>query len=280
MPSSPTRPDRVRPDVPVEVSLGLTPTVVAVAALALPIAVVAVALAAVIPAIPWWVGVVVAVVVGAVLVGQRMRNAHEHVRRELTGDAATITSVRLTNMVNGLALAAGVVEPEAIVVRDDAANATIAARNDSATIAVTSGLLERVEPVELEGVVAELLVRLRSGYAEASTLGAAVFRLPILGPLSTLLTGPAAAFGLKSLAHSGRDLQTDLEAVALTRYPPGLARALAKVQDVSNLPSGANPDLDDLWWVGLRQGVAGTEEAAGSLPRSPLDLRIDVLNEL
>lgn len=274
VPAQRTRSPRVRPDAPADVSPGLAPLAVAVLALAVPLMIVLVVVAAVVPVVPWWAGVLVALALAGLAVWQRLRTAHDVVVEELLTNRGSVSSVRLTNMVQSLALVVGVEEPEAFVLDTDAVNALIAARNDVATLFVTRGLDERLEPVELEAVVAELLVRLRSGDAEAATIGAALYRLPLLGPLSNFTIGPTASLGLATLLADERDLAADQHAVALTRYPPALSSALSKLKDQPRRPADLGGECDLLWLV------SPDPAAAPGATRSPLDLRIDVLTEL
>ena len=65
---------------------------------------------------------------------------------------------RLHNLVEGLCIASGLPKPRVFVIRDDAPNAFATGRNPKhAAIAVTTGLLEKMNRVELEGVVAHEL---------------------------------------------------------------------------------------------------------------------------
>lgn len=274
MPVQRTRPQRVRQDAPADVSPGFVSLAVAVLALAIPLMVVLVAVAAVIPVIPWWAGVPVALAVAGLAIWQRLRRAHEVVVEELLAARGSVSSVRLTNMVQSLALVVGVEGPEAFVIDTDAVNALIAARNDVATLFITRGLDERLEPVELEAVVAELLVRLRSGDAEAATIASALYRLRLLGPLSSFTIGPTASLGLGRLLGDERDLAADQQAVALTRYPPALQSALTKIKDQPRRPADLGGECDLLWLV------SPDPATAPGATRSPLDLRIDVLSEL
>ncbi len=269
-----SRSPRVPPDAPADVSPGFAALAVAVVALALPLAVVLVAVAAVVPVVPWWIGVPVALAIATLAIWQRLRTAHDVVIEELLASRGSVSSVRLTNMVQSLALVVGVEEPEAFVLDTDAVNALIAARNDAATLFITRGLDELLEPVELEAVVAEMLVRLRSGDAECATIAAAVYRIPLLGPLSALTIAPTAPLGLGRLLAEERDLAADQQAVALTRYPPALLSALTKMKDQPRRPADLGAECDLLWLV------SPDPAAAPGITRSPLDLRIDVLTEL
>src|SRR3954453_3096 len=63
---------------------------------------------------------------------------------------------RLYNLVEGLCIAGGLPHPKIYIVDDDAPNAFATGRNPHhAAIAVTSGLLEKMNRVGLEGVVAQ-----------------------------------------------------------------------------------------------------------------------------
>ena len=250
------------------------PIALAVLALALPLAIVLCAVAAVVPVVPWWAGFPVGLAVAAVAVWRRVQSAHDVVVSQLLMNHGSVSSVRLTNMVQSLALTVGVAEPEAFVLDSEAVNALIVSRNGVATLFVTRGLDERVEPVELEAVVAELLIRQRSGDAEAATIGAALYGLPLLGPLSAFTIRPTSVVGLGRLLADERDLVADQQAVALTRYPPALHGALVKVKDRPRRPADVGDQFDLLWLVDPDPATAF------GATRSPLDLRIDVLAEL
>jgi len=272
-----SHPGRVRPTAPVEVSLGVLPAVLAVVVLAVPFMVILGIAAAIVPSVPWWIGSALGLLSAAVVVGYRLRTAHDVVVTQLMERGSTVSDVRLANMVGRLALTAGVEEPDSFVFNDGAANAMIVARNEMATLLVTRGLLEQLEPVELEAVVADLLVRLRNGDAEAATIVAALYRIPIMGPLSAALFRPVATIGQGRLLENGRDLAADEQAIALTRYPPGLLQALVKIKTSERRPQAIPDDLDELWLVDPDVGVGADGDRS---LRSSLDLRIDVLNEL
>ena len=172
---------------------------------------------------PWWLGVLFGLVAAGVIVWMRVRNADQVVVSSLGGGLLkTDGAARLENLVQGLSLAGGVEEPQVVVLSDPARNAMAVRNAGRNRVVVTQGLLQSLEVVELEGVVAELLTRLKNGDAEAATLGAALFGQPILdGPLRSVL-GPVARMGLGRLLSADRDLEADRQAVSLTRYPPGL----------------------------------------------------------
>lgn len=151
---------------------------------------------------------------------------------------------RLLNLVEGLAPNAGIPRPRCLVIDDAALNALTLGRDARhGCLIVTSGLLDALTRIELEAVVASGLVSLRSGAAAPSTLAIA-------------LTG-AGSLLHRAIARSAGPRPIDLEAVALTRYPPGLLAALRVVAAGGpKAPAVASVALAPLWF-----GPPGDEEA-------------------
>lgn len=250
-----------------------TPLIAAVTAMvALPLIVVAALLCAVIPGVPWWVGIPLGLAVAAALVVQRVRGAYGRLLADLGAVPVDPNGyARYHNIVQGLSLAAAVGEPDLYVVDDPGRNAAAVAYGPSAAVVATTGLLSAVDRIALEAVVAECLVRLGSGDAEAATLGATLFSPLRGGPLA-----PVAAMGLSRLLAEDRDLLADRAAVALTRYPPGLSSALAAINAGPARVQRAPAYLDHVWLV-----PPSSLEAAGDPADTPgLTLRMDVLGEL
>ena len=78
---------------------------------------------------------------------------------------------RLYNLVEGLCIASGLPQPRIYVVDDPAPNAFATGRNPQhAAIAVTTGLLEKLNRVELEGVIAHELSHIKNYDILVSTL--------------------------------------------------------------------------------------------------------------
>ncbi|MEZ5408788.1 MAG: hypothetical protein R2761_12235 [Acidimicrobiales bacterium] len=242
------------------------------ALVAVPLMVLASALCAVIPGVPWWMGIPVGLAVAALLVAQRVRGAYGRLLAALGAVPVDPDEyARYHNIVQGLSLAASVGEPDLYVVDDPGRNAAAVARGRSTAVVATTGLLAAVDRIALEAVVAECLVRLGNGDAEAATLGATLFSPLGSGPLA-----PVAAMGLGRLLAEDRDLLADRAAVALTRYPPGLSSALAAINAGPARVQRAPVHLDHVWLV-----PPSSLEAAGDPADTPgLTLRMDVLGEL
>ncbi len=269
-PPSGSGPTATRPSVPrIAVTAG--------AVLAVPLVVVACAVLAIVPGVPWWLGIAVGLAGAAALVLYRLRTAVDRVLDGLgASPAAENDYPRLYNLTQGLSLAGGVAEPDLCVVDDVSRNAAAVASGDRAAVVCSTGLLDALDRVSLEGVIAEVLVRIRSGDAEAATIGSALYGGFLRGPLAAI-GRPAASIGLRSLLADDRDLSADRAAVALTRYPPGLLQALTIIRAGSPTPATADASNEHLWLVPPAT-VDGAAEAV--IHGSPLDLRIDVLGEL
>ena len=256
---------------------GLWPTVLlAWAALAVPLVLVVAVVCALIPGLAWWIGVVLGAVAAVALVVLRLRGASTLLLAALAArPAKKIEHARFFNIVQGLSLAEGVAEPELCVVIDQARNVAVVAQGGQATVVATTGLLEALDRIALEGILAEALVRIGNGDAEASTIGASLFGPLLSGPLA-VLTRPMAGFGLRRLLGSDRDLAADRAAVALTRYPPGLLSALDLVRAGSAVVAQSTPATDHVWLI-PRAAIDGGDDVV--ISTASLDLRIDVLGE-
>ena len=144
--------------------------------------------------------------------------------RHLVGARATTPGdhPRLHNLTEGLCVATGLVKPRILVVPHDSANSMVVGTSSRrAALVATTGLVDRLTPIELEAVIAHELSHLKSGDAVPATVA-----VTALGPVAMV------AGGTKLLARAtggDREPLADLAAVSLTRYPPGLAAALAKV---------------------------------------------------
>lgn len=165
---------------------------------------------------------------------------------------------RLWNLVEGLSIGAGVRQPRLVVVDSPGLNALAAGASASrAVLAVTTGLLEELKRVELEGVLAEEIYLIRHGHTRAATVLAATFGL-----------------GRSLAVPADRDTLADLGAVSLTRYPPALAAALEKIDAKGAQVVAQTGRLASLWLADPRPG------APPGRGRMPLGERVEALREL
>jgi heat shock protein HtpX len=159
----------------------------------------------------WWffAGLAVVLAAGAYLFSDRIALALTGARPAAPEGPA---NARLHNVVEGLCVAAGLPKPDLYLVDDRTINAFSVGRNPGhASLVVTSGLLDNLERVELEGVVAHELAHIRNH--------------------DTLLTTTAVGLPLLRLILPGRrESVADVTGVRFTRYPPGLIAALEKLR--------------------------------------------------
>src|SRR6476620_5443074 len=101
---------------------------------------------------------------------------------------------RLHNLVEGLCIAGGIPKPRVYIVEDPAPNAFATGRSPKhAAIAVTTGLLEKMNRVELEGVIAHELSHIRNYDILVSTLA-----VTLVGSIALL-----ANFGIRTMWWNG-----------------------------------------------------------------------------
>jgi heat shock protein HtpX len=223
---------------------------------------------------------------------------------------------RLHNLVEGLAIAAGLPKPRIYVIPEQAPNAFATGRDpEHAAIGVTHGLLEQLNRVELEGVVAHEMAHIQDrdilvGTVVACVVGAAVllsefmmrswlwggFRgrrgddshggpasaiLLVIG-LALLIVAPIAGQVIKLSVSRNREFLADAQGAMLTRYPPGLAAALRKIAASPAAMHSANNATAHLWlnapsrFEGPKQGPL--EKLFQTHP--PIEERIKRLEEM
>lgn len=230
--------------------------------------------------------------------------------------ADEVTYKRLHNLVEGLCIASGLPKPRVYVIDDPAPNAFATGRNPkNAAIAVTTGLLEKMNRVELEGVVAHELSHIKNYDILVSTLavtlvgtiaiitdvairmmwwnGGRVHRngdrgdrgnpLALIG-IVLLVLAPLIGKLMQAAVSRRRETLADVSAVRMTRYPPGLISALEKLQADSTVTHSASMATAHMW---IEQPLSGVNDA-GRLgawhklfqTHPPLAERIALLREM
>jgi heat shock protein HtpX len=232
--------------------------------------------------------------------------------------ADPVEHARLHNLVEGLCIAGGLPKPRVYVIHDPAPNAFATGRNPQhAAVAVTTGLLEKMNRVELEGVLAHELSHVKNYDILVSTLAVTLVGVIVVmadfalrfmwwggprardrerdgggGPqailalfgIALLLLAPLAARLMQFAVSRRRESLADVSGVAMTRYPPGLIAALEKLKDDTTVVDSSSRATAHLW---IESPLARTKEE-GPLSRlnrlfethPPLDERIAALKEL
>jgi heat shock protein HtpX len=257
-------------------------------------------------------GLAVALSAGSYFYGDRIVLASTRAR-EVTPEQEP----RLHNIVEGLAIAAGIPKPRVFVVPEQAPNAYATGRDpEHSSIAVTQGLLDAMNRVELEGVVAHEMSHILDrdmlvGTIVATLVGAVVLMSEFFmramwwggvggrrgndrggGPVEAILFAVgfvliilAPIFGqiVRFAMSRQREYLADAQGAMLTRYPPGLAAALKKISAASSIPMRSANNATAHLWLNQPSRVQG--ERMGSLERlfsthPPIQDRIRRLEEM
>ncbi|HLI52735.1 MAG TPA: M48 family metalloprotease [Acidimicrobiales bacterium] len=207
----------------------------------------------------WPSALAVSVVLAAALCAWALFAGDAVVAASIGGrEADPRTDARLWNLVEGLSIGAGVRQPRLLVVDSPGLNALAAGTSPNrAVLAVTTGLLDELKRIELEGVLAEEIFLIRHGHTRPATVVAATWGV-----------------GRRFAVPADRDAVADLGAVSLTRYPPALASALEKVEAKGAVVAGQTSRLAHLWLADPRP------DAVVARGRLPLSERVEALREL
>lgn len=173
----------------------------------------------------------------------------------------------LHNMVENLAITAGLPKPKIYIINDPAPNAFATGRNEKhAVVAVTSGLLNMMDRTELEGVLAHELSHIGNKDMLVSTVAVVLvgfvtivsdFALrgmlfgggdrenknhPLIAIIAFafIILAPIVASLLQLAVSRKREFLADASGALLTRYPEGLANALRKIGSYSTPMKRAN----------------------------------------
>lgn len=161
----------------------------------------------------------------------------------------------LHNIVENLAITAGLPKPKVYIINDAAPNAFATGRNPAnASVAVTTGLLQTLNKVELEGVVAHELAHV--GNRDILVMSVVIvlvgfiaivtdmlWRVSLFGGgdrdkvhpalaiagVALIVLGPLVAQLMQLAVSRKREFLADATGALLTRYPEGLASALEKI---------------------------------------------------
>jgi heat shock protein HtpX len=165
----------------------------------------------------------------------------------------------LWNTVEGLSLAAGLPMPRLYLIEDSAPNAFATGRDPQhAALAVTRGLLDKLNRLELEGVVGHEMAHIRDydirfmmlvtvlvgtivllsdwmtrslwyGRGRRRSSGGGAGGVIMLIGLVFVILSPIVAQLMQLAISRRREFLADAEGARLTRYPEGLASALEKI---------------------------------------------------
>lgn len=266
-----------------------------------------------------WGGVVVAVVVASVMsvgtyfAGDALVMATSGAR-EIDQATPPDRYQQLVNVVEEMRLAGGLPRPRLWVIGDSAPNAFATGRDPThASVAVTTGLLEKLDREQLQGVIGHemshignldirftLLVGVlvgsialladwflrftfwgggRRSRSDSDRGGGGAAALIFVLALVLAVVAPLIGRLVQAAVSRSRESLADATAVELTRNPTGLARALRTISDDPDVLEVANRATQHLYIV---NPIKSFEERAKSLwdTHPPIGERIRALENI
>jgi heat shock protein HtpX len=210
----------------------------------------------------------------------------------------------LYHLVENLCITAGLPVPKIYIIEDSAPNAFATGRDpEHGVVCVTTGILDKLEKIELEGVLAHELSHIGNRDILLSTvvvvlvglvaLMADWFRhwsifgggddsdnrnplIMIVGILLSLLA-PLAAMLIQLAISRKREFLADASGALLTRYPEGLARALEKISADQEPLEAANRATAHLY---ISNPFKGQKISKLFMTHPPMEERIAALREM
>jgi len=220
----------------------------------------------------------------------------------------------LYNIVEGLALAAGLPKPRCYVIDDTAPNAFASGRNpEKAVVVVTEGLLKKLNRAELEGVIAHEMSHIKNYDIRVQTLAVVMVGVVVLlsdwilrsflwggrrkrssdkssgnagailiiVALALAILSPLIAQLLKMAVSRKREFLADADGAMLTRYPPGLASALKKLSADKESLEVANKATAHMYIINpLKDHKRGAGLAKLFSTHPPVEERIAALEKM
>lgn len=212
----------------------------------------------------------------------------------------------LYRLVENLCITAGLPLPKIYIINEAAPNAFATGRNPKhAVIAVTQGLLDKLERSELEGVIAHelshignrdillqtvvvilvgLVVLLSDWFLRWSLFGGRRNReggqlgaiMAIVGIVLAILS-PLIAILIQLAISRKREFLADASGALLTRYPEGLARALEKISSDQTPLKAANKATAHMY---INNPFKGKKIKKAFMTHPPIEERLQALRDM
>lgn len=185
-------------------------------------------------------------------------------RAKLVSESNSLEEQKIQHLVENLCITSGMPMPKVYVIEDPSPNAFAVGRDPKhASIALTSGLISKLDKVEIEGVIAHELSHIKNydillATVVVTLLGIVVMAsdwmmrtrphrdnkesgnsLMIIGVILAILS-PILARLIYLAISRRREYLADASGAMMTRYPEGLANALKKIgMDANQLKSAS-----------------------------------------
>ncbi len=215
---------------------------------------------------------------------------------------------KLFSLIQEVAIASGLKMPKVAIVEDSAPNAFATGRNpDNALIAFTTGILNAMDREELQGVIAHELSHVANrdtlvSAVAATTAGAIAILsdfltrmmwfgggsrrddrdnnqnpLVLVFSLIILILAPLAAMLLRSAISRRREALADATAVAFTRNPTGLRRALEVLAADTTVVQQRSTAVAHIW---IESPLDGSSVSKLFSTHPPIEERIATLRKM
>jgi heat shock protein HtpX len=221
----------------------------------------------------------------------------------------------LFRIVENLSIGAGLPQPKIYIIDDSAPNAFAAGRDPKhSMVAVTTGLLSKLEKVELEGVIAHELSHIRNydsrlmsivailagsvalmsdlflrwtwfggGRRRSSGRGGQFQLIIFIVAIVLAILAPFIAVIIKLAISRKREFLADASGAMLTRYPEGLARALEKISKDTEPLEAANKATAHMYIINPLSELKGSPRGWFSglfLTHPPIEERLAALRSM
>lgn len=212
------------------------------------------------------------------------------------------------HLVENLCITAGLPMPKIYLIEDSAPNAFATGRDpEHGVICLTSGIIQKLEKTELEGVIAHELSHIGNRDILLSTVvvilvgfvtlladwfrhwafwggksrdnegGGQLRLILIIAAVVLSILAPIAAMLMQLAISRKREFLADASGALLTRYPEGLARALEKISADSEKLEAANRATAHLY---IANPFKGKKISKFFMTHPPIEERVKALREI
>ena len=151
---------------------------------------------------------------------------------------------RLHNAIEGICVNHGLDKPDLYVLENSKGNAVAVADKRSQAIVITTGAVDGLDLIEIEGLLALLIAKCIDNRLPKKTAEAFFLRFPLW------------SIFVKVKKYKTGVLDEDFRGTQLTRYPPGVQRALLRLSELGTKMENSPKTTSHLWLMDPK-GIEG-----------------------
>ena len=148
---------------------------------------------------------------------------------------------RLHNALEGICVNHGLDKPDVYVIDNPRGNAAAVADKRSQAVVLTTGAIDSLNLIEIEGLLAQLIAKCTDKKLPKKTVEAFFLRLPF-----------TRIFTVNKKYKNDVGLE-DAKGAELTRYPPGVQRSLIALKDLGTEIEDAPKSTSHLWLMNPKE---------------------------